>query len=167
MGTCHPGACLWQHRSLPGHQVSRERRRSHPCLEDSAWGQSQLQGPGGGTLCSCPGPGSSFPSRRLSGSPAADTTGQHRLCSGWQSPPWAGGSHCGAERRGPAGSQGSSRSGPQKPVCHHPAPSRRNSGVRAWREGPGLSCFLLPGAHFRAQILRAALRGKAGDAPAT
>lgn len=44
-------------------------------------------------LCSCPGRGSSFPSRHLSGSPAAGTTGQHRLCSGWQSPPWAGGSH--------------------------------------------------------------------------
>lgn len=60
-------------------------------------GRANFKGPGGvgGTLCSCPGLGSSFPSQHLSESPAVGTTGQHHLCSGWQSPPWGGGSHCG------------------------------------------------------------------------
>lgn len=58
---------------------------------------SCLEGGWGGTLCSGPGPGSSSPSLRLSGSPAAGTTDRHRPCSGWRSPPWAGGSHCGRQ----------------------------------------------------------------------
>lgn len=61
-----------------------------PVLPGRGWGS---------TLCSGPGPGSSSPSLHPSGSPAAGTTGQRRLCSGWQSPPWAGGSHCGGRER--------------------------------------------------------------------
>lgn len=55
---------------------------------------SCLEGGWDGTLCSGPGPGSSSPSLRPSGSPAAGTTDLRRPCSGWRSPPWAGGSHC-------------------------------------------------------------------------
>lgn len=89
------------------------------CLEDSACGQSWLRvlWGGGGTLCSCPGHGSSFPSRRQSGSPAAGTTGLRLLCSGWQSPRWAGGSHWDGEgREESASSQNSTWKGPRKPL---------------------------------------------------
>lgn len=85
----------------PRNWLTGERHWFCTSLEDGVCGQRQLQGPwaGQGTLCSCPGHGSSFPSQHLLGSPAAGTTGQHHLCSGWQSPPWAGGSHWDGERR--------------------------------------------------------------------
>ena len=92
-------------------------------------------------MCSCPGRGSSSPSRHLSGSPAVGTTDQRHLCSGWQSPPWAGGSHCG-RREEVDSSQSSSRRGPRK-RCPRPTGSL-NPG--AW--------FLCPAPNRAAGVLR-------------
>lgn len=89
-----------------------------PVLPEGGWG---------GTLCSGPGPGSSSPSPRPSGSPAAGTTDRRHPCSGWRSPPWAGGSHCGRQE-GETVHRAAAGEAPESSVH----PRRRQTGRGVW-----------------------------------